>query len=404
MLAIYFSFSFITMSKVQSHDLQQLYAANNKEEWEENDEAIFFIDCTDGYAVKNGTVKLLFKIELLKNGEPIALDEPVYIDPTIGAHGFIRFMRTAIRGGNPSEDLTDYAFVKMAKSIAVRDPAHDLFRSTSGLELTSPDAKQSQSLIMGTLHGCHGPDGVDFAPLDRQARQVILSPDFCLNNMITPIPYKETGSLEVRVGFAMSQQALWLPHGNAGNAIYSYRITDLEMQYVRVPDASPFNPNFPLLQIEKHNVLTPLLTLESTTPTFATAVSVVFHKHSQLFSASENSYMPHFIRGTKEVKYFFGNMDTSITAYHINDFNVLLEDYVASWMRKNKSTGFTATKRVESTGMGIGFAFNQSAVDISSSKLRIYAMLEDPEGVDTPSISNQYQASIILHSMGNLLA
>ena len=385
------------------HDLQQIYPVNNKAQWGENDEAIFHIDCCEGYSIKNGSVKLLFQVELLKDGNPVALDDLVYVDPALGAHSFFRYIRTAIRGGVQSEDLTDYAFVKLAKSIAVRDPVDDTLKVSDALELVSGSANFTKNMLMGTVHGTHGPDGVDFYPTERRDRQVVMSPDFCLNNMMTPIPFSKTGIVEIRFGLAMASQAIWLPHGNVGGHSYTFAIKGLELQYVRVEESGAFDPRFPVLMVEKHNVNSTLLNLESMTPTFATAVSVLFYKNSQLFDYEKNSYMPFFIPGTKEVKYFFGDMDTSITAYHINNSNIILEDYVRSWMRQNKSTGFTATRRLESQGMGIGFSFNQSMVDVSSSKLRVYAVLGDATAQHAPSITNQYQAYVILHSLGSLV-
>jgi len=221
-----------------------------------SDRIVFVIKQNQGQAIRKGTVRLNGLLELYRNGDDgeteITPADKLYLNPNAGINGFFKQITTNINGSRPIENLIEFGrlvalrnevkYHQMSHGVSV-DAMNELmaFSNDAYAQGAGNDSKVFSNMVFPVTAGkSQNPFSVDL--------------DICINNSNVDISFTKTGDIEIAIILQEINKCGMLAQGGISGATYGYRIRNLELRYMTVPDV---NPKAQLLMEVKSNPASP---------------------------------------------------------------------------------------------------------------------------------------------------
>lgn len=192
----------------------------------DGDEVSFTLFAGNDRAIVPGTLCFEGRLQATVNGSFTdasgdLIDDEVYLDAAIGAHGLIRGTSTATEGGGQLENIGAYAKGVRMITDGTRS-RFNLYTKIDQAAMIAPTARETSFYLEPTVLA----NELDLASFS-------FAPHILLNKASGPVAFARTGAIRTTFRLARKQDAFF--GTGAFSPDFAYRIVDARLRYNTVP-------------------------------------------------------------------------------------------------------------------------------------------------------------------------
>tara|TARA_Y100000361_G_scaffold136395_1_gene137016 strand:- start:502 stop:1662 length:1161 start_codon:yes stop_codon:yes gene_type:complete len=296
------------------------------------------------------TLNLTTQIPALGNKEANKLD--IRLDGRAGAHSFIENITTTVNG-QVVESLGDYArYVKMS-SVAMTSPDDITCNSSNVCEMKAGKDTITNNILKGELVAN---DPTLSTGIVRNNPDFSIKPRICLNGGEGSLPSRRANVVQVSFNLARNYGALY---GMDMASIVAYKLKDLRLVYVSVPDDGSNNPIPCRTKINvKQSIASSKANVNVRVANSCDAVSCSFQVQSQENSSKYNNLVCHPVPNLTSTQFLFNDQTNSLISYQIRNNAEILDRAIDSFVDAQKN-GCSPPKIANGENFLLGLNFDE---------------------------------------------